>query len=145
MVLQNKIVISIYTLNKIKSTRVHQNKIITSIHCNLFIHEIWVSRCVIYIHCNLFILIYIYYNLFIHLHTLKSIKRRFLGGLTSVWRRRRLPCTCGRAAVMVKEEEAGSSDVDGSGGDRHEQHRRRRRREQQSRESSGDLESFGMK
>jgi hypothetical protein len=46
---------------------------------------------------------------------------------------------------MVKEEEAGSSDVDGCGGDRHEQHQRRRRREQQSRESSGDLESFGMK
>jgi hypothetical protein len=53
-----------------------QNKIVTSIHCNLFIHETWVSQCAIYIHYNLFILIYIYYNLFIHLHTLHSIQSK---------------------------------------------------------------------
>jgi hypothetical protein len=41
-------------------------------------------------------------------------------------------------AASTAVEEIGSSGVDGGGGDR-------RSREQQSRESGGDLDSFGMK
>jgi hypothetical protein len=107
-VLQNKIVISIHTLNKIKSARVLQNKIVTSIHCNLFIHETGVPRCAIYIHCNLFILIHIHCNLF--------NQKKVFDRLTSVCRRQRLPCTCGREAAG-EEEDASSSDVDNGGGD----------------------------
>jgi uncharacterized membrane protein len=44
-VLQNKIATSIHTLHKIKSARVLQNKIVKPIHFNLFIHETGVSRC----------------------------------------------------------------------------------------------------
>jgi hypothetical protein len=107
-VLQNKFAISIHTPHKIKSVRVLQNKIVTSIHCNLFIHETGVPRCAIYIHCNLFILIYIHCNLF--------NQKKVFGRLTSVCRRQRLPCACGREAAG-EEEDASSSDVDNGGGD----------------------------
>jgi hypothetical protein len=70
----------------------------------------------IYIHCNLF------------------DPKKVFDELTTVYRRRRLPCMCGRAAATA-EEEAGSSSVDS--GDRS--------RERQSRESTGNFESFGMK
>jgi hypothetical protein len=76
-------------------------------------------------------------SIYSHLHTLQyihsftyiaiySIKRRFFNELTSVCRRRRLPCVCGKVAA-TEEEEAGSSGVDGGGGDRHERRRRRQR------------------
>jgi hypothetical protein len=70
-----------------------------------------------------------------HLHTLQSIhsstlsdKIRVFGELTSMCRRQRLLCACGREAAVVAEEEAGSSGVDGCGGDWHKWHRQRQRR-----------------
>jgi hypothetical protein len=46
-------------------------------------------------------------------------QKKIFGELTSVCRRRRLPCARGRvASVAVEEEEAGSSGIDGGGGDR---------------------------
>jgi hypothetical protein len=97
-VLQNKIATSIHTLHKIKSAMVLQNKIVKPIHFNLFIHEIGVSRC-----------------------------------------------AGGRAAVAAEEagssgvdggEETGTSNVDGGGGDR----RSRERRSRESSRGGGQLE-----
>jgi hypothetical protein len=65
-------------------------------------------------------------------------QKKVFDELTSVCQWCRLPCVCGRAAVVAVEEKAGSSCINGSGGDRWS-------RERQSRESGGDLENFGMK
>jgi hypothetical protein len=62
-----------------------------------------------------YIAIYSFSSTYIVIYSIDQ--KKVFGELTSVCRRRRLPCTCGKAAAVV-EEEAGSSGVDGGGVDR---------------------------